>query len=48
MNEYFMGIDWEDPVADLDGFLGFREKPPFKFSSVEVYIHKHYCIDNLS
>ena len=23
-------------VADLDGFLGFRQKPPFKFSSMEV------------
>ena len=23
-------------VVDLDGFLGFREKPPFKFNSMEV------------
>ena len=33
------------PVADLEGFLGFQQKPSFKFSSVA---HKHCCTDNLS
>ena len=28
----------ESAVADLDGFLGCRQKPPFKFSSVAVSI----------